>query len=53
MEPLRDVKTRWDSTYAMIERLVVLRPVSIPAVSNFNHGVLSVIPTLAGYRLLF
>lgn len=39
LEPLRDVKTRWDSTYAMIERLVRLRPVSIPAVSRFNHGV--------------
>jgi len=39
LEPLRDVKTRWDSTYAMIERLVVLRPVSIPAVNCFNHGV--------------
>jgi hypothetical protein len=25
---LRDVKTRWDSTYKMIERLLVLRPVS-------------------------
>ena len=35
LEPLLDVKTRWDSTYAMIERLVVLRPVSI--FKCFNH----------------
>ena len=28
LEPLRDVKTRWDSTFAMIERLLMLRPVS-------------------------
>jgi hypothetical protein len=39
LEPLCDVKTQWDSTYTMIERLVVLRPVSIPAASCFNHGV--------------
>jgi hypothetical protein len=24
LKPLRDVKTQWDSTYTMIERLVVL-----------------------------
>ena len=53
LEPLCDVKTQWDSTYAMIEHLVVLWPVSIPVVSGFNHGVLSVIPILAGYWLLF
>jgi hypothetical protein len=29
MELLRDVKTRWDSVYCMIERLLVLRPVSV------------------------
>ena len=39
LELLCDVKTRWDSTYAMIERLVALQPVSIPAASCFNHGV--------------
>jgi hypothetical protein len=39
LEPLHDVKTRWDFTYAMIEHLVALRPVSIPVVSYFNHGV--------------
>jgi hypothetical protein len=39
LEPLCDVKTQWDSTYAMIEHLVVLRPVSILAASCFNHGV--------------
>jgi hypothetical protein len=38
LEPLRDVKTRWDSTFAMIERLLMLRPVSIPAISCFNYG---------------
>jgi hypothetical protein len=36
VEPLRDVKTRWDSTFMMIERLLVLQPVS--AVSHFNHA---------------
>ena len=49
LEPLRNVKTQWDSTYAMIKCLVVLQPVSIPAVSGFNHDVLSMIPALAGY----
>jgi hypothetical protein len=39
LEPLRDVKTRWVSIYTMIEHLVVLRPVSIPTASCFNHGV--------------
>jgi hypothetical protein len=39
LEPLHDVKTQWDSTYAMIERLVVLQPVSIPVASCFNHDV--------------
>jgi hypothetical protein len=39
LEPKRDVKTRWDSTYNMIERLLVLRPVSLPVVSCFNHSV--------------
>jgi hypothetical protein len=34
LEPLRDVKTRWDSTYAMIERLLKLRPVSNTSVSS-------------------
>ena len=29
LELLRDVKTRWDSVYSMIERLLVLRPVSV------------------------
>jgi hypothetical protein len=29
LELLRDVKTRWDSVYCMIERLLVLRPVSV------------------------
>ena len=29
LELLRDVKTRWDSVYRMIERLLVLRPVSV------------------------
>jgi hypothetical protein len=28
LELLRDVKTRWDSVYCMIDRLLVLRPVS-------------------------
>ena len=28
-ELLRDVKTRWDSVYRMIERMLVLRPVSV------------------------
>jgi hypothetical protein len=39
LKPLRNVKTQWDSTYAMIKHLVVLWPVSIPAASCFNHGV--------------
>jgi hypothetical protein len=39
LEPLCDVRTRWDSTYAMIERLLMLRPVSVPAFSRFNHSV--------------
>ena len=29
LELLRDVKTQWDSVYRMIERLLVLRPVSV------------------------
>jgi hypothetical protein len=29
LELLRDVKTRWDSVYCMIERLLVLQPVSV------------------------
>jgi hypothetical protein len=29
LELLRDVKTQWDSVYCMIERLLVLRPVSV------------------------
>jgi hypothetical protein len=29
LELLRDVKTRWDLVYCMIERLLVLRPVSV------------------------
>jgi hypothetical protein len=29
LELLCDVKTRWDSVYCMIERLLVLRPVSV------------------------
>jgi hypothetical protein len=29
LELLRDVKTRWDSVYCMIEHLLVLRPVSV------------------------
>ena len=39
LEPLHDVKTWWDFTYAMIKHLVALWLVSIPAVSYFNHGV--------------
>ena len=29
LQPLRDVKTRWDSVYMMLQRLRVLRPVSL------------------------
>lgn len=29
LEPLCDVKTRWDSVYRMIERLLALQPVSV------------------------
>jgi len=32
---LQDVPTWWDSTYSMIEHLLQLRPVSIPAISCF------------------
>jgi hypothetical protein len=32
LQPLRDVKTRWDSVYMMLERLRQLRPVSCLAV---------------------
>ena len=39
LESLRDIKTQWDSTYAMIKCLVVLRLVSIPAAICFNHSV--------------
>jgi hypothetical protein len=28
LQPLRDVKTRWDSVYMMVRRLRALRPVS-------------------------
>jgi hypothetical protein len=28
LQPLRDVKTRWDSVYMMLQRLRQLRPVS-------------------------
>jgi len=41
LEPLRDVKTRWDSTYAMIQRLLKLRPVSNTSISTvaFDHNI--------------
>lgn len=29
LQPLRDVKTRWDSVYMMLERLRALQPVSL------------------------
>jgi hypothetical protein len=47
LELLRDVKTRWDSTYIMIQRLQQLRPVSLQHL--FQSSRLSMIPTLAGY----
>jgi hypothetical protein len=39
LELLRDVKTRWDSTFAMIERLMRLRPVSLSFVSIMAFDV--------------
>ena len=30
LQPLRDVKTRWDSVFMMLERLRQLQPVSLP-----------------------
>ena len=35
LDLLRDVQTRWDSTYIMLERLRVMRPVSLHAASCF------------------
>ena len=49
LELLRDIKTCWDSTYAMIERLLELRPVSI----WFVVSIMFFEYDMAGYRLLF
>jgi hypothetical protein len=39
LELLRDVKTRWDSVYCMIERLLVLRPVSVHL---YGHHIIKI-----------
>ena len=39
LEPLHNIRTHWDSTYTMIERLLVLQPVNISAIICFNHGI--------------
>ena len=36
LQPLRDVKMRWDSVYMMLERLRVLRPVSSSRLSDWT-----------------
>ncbi len=38
LELLRDVKTRWDSVYRMIERLLLLRPVSVHIYGHPFHS---------------
>lgn len=38
LHPLRDVKTRWDLVYLMLERLRCLRPVSSSQRLNSIHG---------------
>ncbi len=38
LELLRDVKTRWDSVYCMIERLLLLRPVSVHMYGHPFHS---------------
>ena len=56
LELLRDVKTRWDSVYCMIERLLILRPVSVHTVCNvwISFSFISLkFYTRTGHRLLF
>lgn len=38
LQPLRDVKTRWDSVYMMVERLRQLRPVSSSFISGSQRA---------------
>lgn len=50
LQPLRDVKTRWDSVYMMLERLRVLRPVS--SSQRPDGATVETNKKLIGYRSL-
>jgi hypothetical protein len=51
LQPLRDVKTRWDSVYTMLERLRALRPVS--SSQRPDSATVATNKNLTGYRSVF
>jgi hypothetical protein len=51
LQPLRDVKTRWDSVYTMLERLRALRPVS--SSQRPDSATVETNNNLTGYRSVF
>jgi hypothetical protein len=51
VQPLRDVKTRWDSVYTMVARLRDLRPVS--SSQRPDSATLETNNNLTGYRSVF
>jgi hypothetical protein len=51
LQPLRDVKTRWDSVYTMLERLRALQPVS--SSQRPDSATVETNKFLTGYRSVF
>ena len=51
LQLLRDVKTRWDSVYMMLERLRALRPVSLS--QRLDSATVETNKNLTGYRSVF